>query len=272
MTEQQEQIHAAWKRFRAEALASAWFAKHGCICVALPMLPSMRHMMMMEDTALPEVPIFRFEAVIWVDALSTQPRVEIYCDGVTVETIYIPGSSYGHRETREEALRRAFGTADPAHARAGGPGTCRTKYFSEYFTVEDAGTRAGEFVGYRAWMLNGDYLQSFNGALWMPESHMEGDVRAGYGIFAFKEKKYLDAELRHSLLMAKGFALGTVSMWGEVIEHREGYRAQYARVRSIDHTPWHFERVRALYHLGPARHPRRSLLVRNGQRRRRRTK
>jgi hypothetical protein len=29
-------------------------------------------------------------------------------------------------------------------------------------------------------------------------------------------------------------ALGTIEMWGEIVEHERGYRASFARVKSID--------------------------------------
>lgn len=30
-------------------------------------------------------------------------------------------------------------------------------------------------------------------------------------------------------------AVGTVRLWGEVIEHERGYRAEFAKVHSLDH-------------------------------------
>jgi hypothetical protein len=52
-----------------------------------------------------------------------------------------------------------------------------------------------------------------------------------------------------------GVAIGTVDLWGTVIEHEDGYRAEYAQVQSIDrllHVPqpestWLLEHLRALY-------------------------
>jgi hypothetical protein len=32
-----------------------------------------------------------------------------------------------------------------------------------------------------------------------------------------------------------GYAFGTVKCWGEVVEHETGWRAQYAKLHSIDH-------------------------------------
>jgi hypothetical protein len=122
--------------------------------------------------------------------------------------------------------------------------------------VEDAGIRAGEIVGHRIWRVSGDRLFScFRREYeWFPDRPARGNV-TGYGVYSFKEMHYLApyiVELQmvdYSDYMAsviigdlapttsKYFTTlvsGTIEMWGTVIEHRFGYRAEYARVKSLD--------------------------------------
>jgi hypothetical protein len=54
------------------------------------------------------------------------------------------------------------------------------------------------------------------------------------GLFAWKER---DFAMHHAELMQRGKVhaiLGSVELWGSVVIHEFGYRAEYARVRSID--------------------------------------
>ena len=108
----------------------------------------------------------------------------------------------------------------------------------------------------------GYYLMSaYMDNLWIPHKPMEGDIQED-GVHAFKEyddvcyyahittrrleSEYLDIHARYyngSLLVPPPksmevplfpIAFGKVALWGEVIEHDRGYRAQYAKVISID--------------------------------------
>jgi hypothetical protein len=119
--------------------------------------------------------------------------------------------------------------------------------------IEDAGIRAGEIVGYRVWRvidgrLSSVYQRQYE---WRPGHPAEGNVSAGTGIFAFNDRSYLQPYLimaQMSETMARfeaeafgmplnkltHFVTGTVDLWGEVIEHEMGYRAEYAAVRSLD--------------------------------------
>jgi hypothetical protein len=114
--------------------------------------------------------------------------------------------------------------------------------------VEDAGVSVGEFVGWRWWIVMGPAaivrLASVTApAIWLPGETMvarndafdwKGPEWSGgpnYGIFAFKDRQEaLLANDVPGMLMA----FGSVSLWGTVIEHERGYRAQYAKVRSLD--------------------------------------
>lgn len=57
---------------------------------------------------------------------------------------------------------------------------------------------------------------------------------------------------RHRQARAATYAISTVQLWGEVVEHERGYRAERAMIRSLDgvvlpnKTPWDTETTKAL--------------------------
>lgn len=92
----------------------------------------------------------------------------------------------------------------------------------------------GELVGWRVWFVCEGYLKSFSaGYIWLPDEPMTG-VPSDYGdagVWAFKRKRAAFAKAFN-----RGYptVVGSVYMWGEVIEHEDGWRAEYAAVRSLD--------------------------------------
>lgn len=59
--------------------------------------------------------------------------------------------------------------------------------------------------------------------------------RGRVGIHAFKDRRRVEEESRGAARQyAAAIVLGSISMWGTVIEHDAGYRAQFAKVRSLD--------------------------------------
>jgi hypothetical protein len=100
--------------------------------------------------------------------------------------------------------------------------------------LENAGIKVGEIIGWRIWMIKGDYLAAYSaGHIWAPGENMEGNVPDyGYeGIWSFKKKGDAIKKLLENL---SPHAFGSIKMWGEVVEHAIGYRAQFAKVNSID--------------------------------------
>ena len=117
-------------------------------------------------------------------------------------------------------------------------------------TIENAGIRAGEIIGYRAWTLKTDndsycYAAGAEGLLlsmvwqhvWAPrntESVGDDALDVSSGFYAFKT---MDAALSEYRMYASCYddtiVFGEVYMWGEVIEHERGYRAQYAKIKAI---------------------------------------
>ena len=114
-------------------------------------------------------------------------------------------------------------------------------------TIEDAGIRAGEIIGYRVWSLEtGDNIMSpfgkgYKGLLksvvwpyiWTPSLVEKVDYVAPYqgqGFHAFKDIKQAENEFMH---YDDTLVFGEVYMWGEVIEHECGYRSEYAKIKRL---------------------------------------
>lgn len=66
--------------------------------------------------------------------------------------------------------------------------------------------------------------------IWLPFEIMEGDVDQ-HGIHCFKHPAYVGDTFGDGYGPRVG---GSIEIWGEVIEHEKGYRAQFARIVSLD--------------------------------------
>lgn len=69
------------------------------------------------------------------------------------------------------------------------------------------------------------------------------------GVYAFKTLAELKADVGERA--PGGYCYGQVKLWGRIVEHEYGYRAEYARVLSLTHGPrlavW---RLRRIYGIG----------------------
>lgn len=103
--------------------------------------------------------------------------------------------------------------------------------------------KAGELIGHRAWTLKAKNLLGSYSAnvVWFPGQPMDdrtGSENVGIddhntaGVWAFKNPYALGREFWNA---AQAHVFGTVWMWGTIIEHEHGYRAQYAAIRSLDY-------------------------------------
>ena len=92
----------------------------------------------------------------------------------------------------------------------------------------------GEILAWRVWRVDvRGALWSFNHECLWPTGIMSGDDPfdgGSVGLWAMKSVADLDGFGCCWMPMA----LGAVSIWGHVAEHTAGYRAQFARVASID--------------------------------------
>ena len=92
--------------------------------------------------------------------------------------------------------------------------------------------RPGEIIAWRAWMVRGHALglqlhSMAAGAEWMPGQPMTGDIKRGLGVHAWKTKEQAQA------YALRGAVIGQVELWGQVIEHEDGYRAEYGAIKSL---------------------------------------
>ena len=124
------------------------------------------------------------------------------------------------------------------------------------------GVVAGEIVGYRCWRVENGLLRSvYQTDVWNPGHVLEGRELGDWdsrGIHAWKDsgskeyhdyiRSYLNRDGGISWTVVGGMiqlddherigkpamATGTAFLWGDVVEHQRGWRAEYARVRSLD--------------------------------------
>lgn len=109
--------------------------------------------------------------------------------------------------------------------------------------------RAGEIVAYRAWevrLVDGkvQYRSMHIGSVW-EDGEMRCDTAAGEaladyecaGVHAWKTERQA-----HTYAVDAGgpaarttYAIGEVELWGEVVEHDLGYRAEFGQIRRITH-------------------------------------
>lgn len=116
---------------------------------------------------------------------------------------------------------------------------------SPSFQVEQLDPQLLDLTAYRVWRIKDSYLISTaTNKIWLPNQIMEGDVQAQMGVYAYKT---LLGAIEHS---STEFAIGSVRLWGDTIEHENGYRASSARIIEIIDvmvgTPWSQERRDAL--------------------------
>src|SRR5262245_13628177 len=97
--------------------------------------------------------------------------------------------------------------------------------------------RAGEIIGWRFWRLCNGLLNSvYVPYTWRPgvfERSSAAEIACcnpGYHAFRDKERAELKASMH---VYWSPLVIGSVAMWGEVIEHQYGWRSEYAAVRSI---------------------------------------
>ena len=143
----------------------------------------------------------------------------------------------GHRRTNSSAQGSAARTPDPRHTERAGRATVpRTP---SYGAIPFAGFRAGEIIVPRVWTLYGNLLHGafFMGHAWLPYIPVRGDPYAeGAGVHAFKslDEAFEYADQASNWIFPSGsVVVGHVALWGDVIEHEHGYRAQYGSVHSI---------------------------------------
>jgi hypothetical protein len=103
---------------------------------------------------------------------------------------------------------------------------------------------AGEQIGWRIWEVRSDgLLKSYaRDNVWQPGVPMQGMPQddGSAGVWAFKDKAQALRKVADNRYISRftnkvaGYAWGAVLLWGEGIEHQIGWRAEYARIISLD--------------------------------------
>lgn len=133
--------------------------------------------------------------------------------------------------------------------------------------LPNAGVRAGEIIGHRLWWVvqqdEVDWLRSMaHPLLWVPGETIQGNTREIVsravmietrhngtfirskeiwgGVYAYVTSAGINKELLYWSQHRIGSALvcGTVKLWGDVVEHNEGYRGEFAKVHSLRAVVW----------------------------------
>jgi hypothetical protein len=102
--------------------------------------------------------------------------------------------------------------------------------------IEDAGITVGEITAFRVWRYRRGFLFSMAAdAGWAPGEPMRGDVSGGYlGVHAWKSMAEAITYGGGHTFGGEPVVLGRVALWGEVIEHERGYRAECAKITALD--------------------------------------
>lgn len=110
---------------------------------------------------------------------------------------------------------------------------------------------AGEIVAWRAWWVHNGRLRStgMDRVVWEPGVPMTLNDHNSYGypldrgagVHAFKTR----AEVISRFPPSRGYVIGQVELWGEIVEHDNGYRAEYGAIKSLERGP----NVHALRHM-----------------------
>jgi hypothetical protein len=144
------------------------------------------------------------------------------------------GAGYGeHRRADAQPSRDSAGSSNSAHHRTEPLFITGNK--TRDAALGEPSIRAGEIIGWRVWRLYDGLLHSTIVAYtWRPGVFERSEAKEGgsrnFGYHAFRDKEQAE---REAAAHWSPIVIGSVAMWGEVIEHQYGWRSEYAAVRSI---------------------------------------
>lgn len=148
------------------------------------------------------------------------------------------GEAYGRHRKAAAAARGGATNGTGARWRTGGIAPTAAAAGTGTAPLPRTDPELGEIVGYRVWLRcsGHQYLTSVRGkngerVIWPPNEPMTGTPSDGGhdGVHAWKT-------MRGVLEYTGGWGIiGRVKLWGEVVEHEDGYRAEFGRVYAIDH-------------------------------------
>lgn len=93
-----------------------------------------------------------------------------------------------------------------------------------------------EFIGYRMWRVRDDVLYPLFGAGWWEPGVNQANVnpldKPQGGFYSLKNPERAK-QIFKGLDFAYPIVFGSIKMWGGVVEHAIGYRAQYAKITAL---------------------------------------
>ena len=149
------------------------------------------------------------------------------------------GANYGeHRRTDAHTSCDSAGSSVSKHHRTEPLAITGDK--TKDAALGETRIRAGEIIGWRVWKLRNGLLHSvIIPYTWRPGVFERSSSQKGGGYYnynpgyhAFRDKEQAEREAP-ILAFSSLAAIGSVALWGEVIEHQYGWRSEYAAVRSI---------------------------------------
>src|SRR5260370_7292341 len=110
--------------------------------------------------------------------------------------------------------------------------------------LKHEGIRVGEVITYRAWrVINEDWFRNGEERLhsvamrdyvWHPDKPASGDVRT-HGIYSFRDVIRSKHEYTYDPGVDEPLLFGKVKIWGEIVEHEEGYRPEFGKIPTLDY-------------------------------------
>jgi len=158
-------------------------------------------------------------------------------------TSYLGADHGEHRRADAQTLCDSAGSSDTGHPRT--KPLLITGDKTRDAALGGPRIRAGEIIGWRFWKLSNGLLWSvFVSYTWRPGVFERSSAKhygynnqyyafrnnLGYHAFRHKEQAEREAFMYASWSTT---VVGSVAMWGEVVEHQYGWRSEYAAVRSI---------------------------------------
>jgi hypothetical protein len=150
-------------------------------------------------------------------------------------TSYLGADHGEHRRADAQTSCDSAGSSDTGHHRT--EPLLITGNKTRDAALGEPTIRAGEIIGWRFWKLHDGLLRSvYIPYIWHPgvfersSSKQGGFKNPGYHAFRNKEQAERETSIQAYWLPC---VIGSVAMWGEVIEHENGWRSEYAAVRSL---------------------------------------
>lgn len=149
----------------------------------------------------------------------------------------LAGSGGGGRGTVSQYTSLSSAKLAAAAARYSNKAQLPTNVWHEHevvYPLKTEGFRCGEILAWRGWRVTPQgFLRSMSAdVIWGPGEPMDGKTKSSEehcGVYAYKKlRDFLSA---HSDDLD---VYGQVALWGDVIEHELGYRAEYAKVISLE--------------------------------------